>query len=601
LKFFQFKSSLRRQIIISSLICLILPFAIALYLSSNLTRDLVEKQAVTNAQESLKSIKNQLMDQMEGMFSVVNQIELLDPQTTSYLKSADYRNTALDYSYVTDKLNSLTHDKTGVYATILTPDKRFFSNYLLSTNFNPVHLMNTPWFKDLDQLVAFQNLWLGLHPNYLDVEKEQYPYMITFARTLRTSASHKPYAYMIMSTTERRVRDLFASYNEQKVLLLDRNGVVISGDRELGQRFEPFTSLSDSGMKSGEHSLTKVDGVSHLIVTEKLPFDDWTLVSLIPYSHVSDSITNIYRSNFIWQIGFIALFVIILVGMLRRFTNPLMRLSKVVSNIEAGNLSIRSEVRGSNEIGKLGKSIDRMLDRIEEMVQQINREQKQARKAELSMLQAQISPHFLFNILNSIRMRVMLKGDRDNADLISSLSFLLRMTIQKQDEKISLREEVKIAKQYMDLMKATLKEPFMDQIVLSVGSEEEPVPRFILQPIIENALIHGLPSGSGRLSLESVVTHDLLILYIRDNGKGMDEETRRNLEEKLERSKAAEPTETSGGMSGIGLVNVYNRLHMIYGSACSMRIESQPDEGTTVIVTIPRTKEDSYAEGHFGG
>lgn len=599
MKLFPFKSTLRRQIIISSLICLILPFGIALYLSSNLSRELVEKQAVTNAQESLKSIKNQLIGQMEGMFSVANQIEF-DSQTTPYLKNADYYNTEATLSYVTSRLYSLTHDKSGVYVTILTPDKRFFSNYLLYTHFNPVQFMDEPWFKEAENLPAYGNLWLGLHPNYLDIEKERNPYVISFVRTLR-SPTQKPYAYVVMSTTESRIRELFASYNEQKVLLLDRNGAVISGDMELGRQFEPYTNLAVSEMESGDYGLTKVDGVSHLIVKEKLPFDNWTLVSLIPYTHVSQSITNIYRTNFIWQIGFIALFVVILVGMIRRFTNPLVRLSKVVSNIEAGNLSIRSDVRGSNEIGKLGKSIDRMLDRIEDMVQQIKREQKQARKAELSMLQAQISPHFLFNILNSIRMRVLLKGDRENADLISSLSFLLRMTIQKQDERISLREEVKIAKQYMDLMKSTLKDPFTDQIVLSEGSEDEPVPRFILQPIIENALIHGLDRSGGQLVLESHVTDETLILHIRDNGRGMDEETRRSLEMKLERSKSVEPTERSGGMSGIGLINVYNRLHMIYGNACSMRIQSQPDQGTTVIVTIPRMKEDTYAEGHFGG
>lgn len=591
------KASLRQQIIISSLICLILPFAIALYLSSNLSRDLVEKQAVTNAQESLRSIRYQLIGQIVGMFSVVDQIRL-DDQAGPYLKNADYVNPVISLNYVTDKLYTLTHDKSGVYVTILTPDKRYFTNYLLYTKFNPVQLMDEPWFKDLDSLGTFENLWVGLHPTYLDIEKEKFPDMITFARTLRTS-TQKPYAYMIMSITEKRVRELFASYNEQKVLLLDKNGRVLSGDWELGRQFEPFGRLAAAS--SGTHILTKVDGVSHLVVQEKLPFDDWTLVSLIPYTHVSDRITGIYQTNFFWQIVCTGLFILILVGMLRRFTHPLVRLGKVVSNIEAGNLSIRSEVRGSNEIGMLGKSIDRMLDRIEEMVQQIKKEQHQARKAELSMLQAQISPHFLFNILNSIRMRVLLKGDRDNADLISSLSFLLRMTIQKQDEKISLREEVKIAKQYMDLMKATMKEPFTDRISLSPESEEEQVPRFILQPIIENALIHGLPAGNGMLSLETVVTQDRLLLYVRDNGKGMDEEAKSSLEEKLERSKTTDPTETSGGMSGIGLVNVYNRLHMIYGSACSMKIESRPGEGTTVIVTIPRTKEDTYAEGHFGG
>src|SRR5690606_4660412 len=114
------------------------------------------------------------------------------------------------------------------------------------------------------------------------------------------------------------------------------------------------------------------------------------------------------------------------------------KLSSVASQVNQGNLSVRSNIIGKDEIGKLGKSFDLMLDRVNHMIIQIKKEQEQKRKAELEMLQAQLNPHFLFNILNSIRMRILLKGDNENAELLSSLSSFLRMSINRNNEFISL-------------------------------------------------------------------------------------------------------------------------------------------------------------------
>jgi two-component system, sensor histidine kinase YesM len=577
------KSSLRKQIIISSLLCLIIPFTITLYLGNRVSTNLIEKQASRNAEESLKLVRAQLTAQMEGLFSIANSIQF-DAQITPYLKSPIYVNADTTLSYVTDKLYSLTHDKSGVSVTILTKDRRFFTNYMLYNEFNPLQMTQAPWFPKLDKLQNYENYWVGLQKNYLDMEKTRDPYVITFARMLPLSYGN-PYAYVIISISEQRIRALFSSYQEQDIMLLSPEGTILSGREGVGESFPYFDQLQMTN-RQGLPVLT-IGGEKHVFVIEPLPFAGWTLVSLMPYSKATESITQVYQVNFLWQIGFIVLFLVILVWILHRFTKPVARLGEVVSNIETGNLSIRSEVRGSNEIGKLGRSLDQMLDRIEEMVDQIKWEQEQARKAELSMLQAQISPHFLFNVLNSIRMRIQLKGDRENADLISSLSKLLRMTIQRQEKLVTLKEEVDIASWYMDLMKSTVREPFEVQLHLIEESEQELVPRFILQPIIENALIHGFRGNPGTVTLESNMSQDSLSVRVKDNGCGMTLEELGKLREKLKLGRTQAVEESSKGMSGIGVANVYSRLYMLFGSQCSMDIESEPGSGTTVTVTIP--------------
>ncbi|QYR22887.1 sensor histidine kinase [Paenibacillus sp. sptzw28] len=572
--------SLRNLIIVTSLLCLIAPLAVSLLIGSIFSNNLIRKQATMNANESLKLIRSQLINEVESMFKIANSIEF-DAEIAPYLKSPLYYTTNSTVSIVTSTLGNLTNNTTGVFVTLLTKDGRFFTNYLLYDGFNPLQFTKEPWFGRLNSLAAYENYWLGLMPTYLDVVKQRDPYVISFARTISTAK--RPYAYVIISISENRVRSLFANYTEQNIMLLDKSGTVISGSEHLGERFPYYEKLQEG---SG-NPIVEIGGINYLYVLEKLPFDDWTLVSLMPYENATEEVNRIYKMNFLLQIGFVALFLVVLVLLLRRFTHPIIRLGKVASSIESGNMSIRSEVRGSNEIGRLGRSFDHMLDRIEEMIEQIKREQEQARKSELSMLQAQISPHFLFNILNSIRMRIQLKGDRENADLISSLSQLLRMTIQRQDKMVTLREEVTIVTKYIELMNSTMREPISYQLDIREETEYELVPRFLLQPIIENALIHGLNRSSGTIYIGSELHAERLHLLVRDNGRGMTQEELERLRTKLDESKRGPVAESAGGLSGIGITNVYSRLHMLFGSLCAMTIESEPGRGTTVYLSIP--------------
>src|SRR5690606_6553201 len=135
-----------------------------------------------------------------------------------------------------------------------------------------------------------------------------------------------------------------------------------------------------------------------------------------------------------------------------RFTYSIRKLSRVAAQVEVGNLLVRSRIEGPDEIGMLGKSFDLMLDKINEMITQIKEEQEQKKKAELEMLLAQLNPHFLFNILNSISVRVLMKGDAEHAELLNSLSTFLRMSINRNNEFITLTEELDTINHYMKLV-----------------------------------------------------------------------------------------------------------------------------------------------------
>ncbi|WP_156157991.1 sensor histidine kinase [Gordoniibacillus kamchatkensis] len=399
---------------------------------------------------------------------------------------------------------------------------------------------------------------------------------------------------------ELQLRAIIEEYSQsQNMMLLSADGVILSGLNDIGQTYAHFEEIN----KPVASLIRNVGGEEQIVVKKMLPLTGWMLVSLTPYEAATSQVYEIFRSNFLIEIGFVALFLVILIYLLRQFTKPILRLVQVAASIEAGNLSIRSHITGSNEFVKLGRSFDNMLDSIETMVRQITYEQELKRKAELAMLQAQINPHFLFNILNAVRLRIMLRGDRENADVISSLSHLLRMTFINNREFISLQEEVELVKQYMNLMNFTSKDAFRYEIDLSSETLHELVPRFILQPMIENAIIHGLRQYAGNIRIRAWKEDKLLVIAVEDDGGGMAEATVAELRQRLQggvENSAARP-ETNQGMSGFGLFNVYERLTIIYGDRFRMDMKSELGKGTVIYLFIPNGGEKRAVESADGG
>lgn len=211
------------------------------------------------------------------------------------------------------------------------------------------------------------------------------------------------------------------------------------------------------------------------------------------------------------------------------------------------------------------------------------------------MLQAQIHPHFLFNALNSIRMKVLRHGDAESAGMIGSLSKLLRMTINSDAEEIGLHEELELLAHYVELMNLRQKEKV--KLLPDIASEAllVKVPRFLLQPIVENALIHGFNQRTGTIRIRAEMQGRVLRLTVEDDGVGMDGDVVEALNRKLsramddrgERSGTGAPGIGSGtSFSGMGLVNAVERMRLLRGEAFAIEVESRPGNGTVIRLSI---------------
>jgi two-component system sensor histidine kinase YesM len=385
------------------------------------------------------------------------------------------------------------------------------------------------------------------------------------------------------------------------MMLLDEEGVVIShSDPSLiGSRMTWWNQ--DEPARTIE-----MDGREYVYAEQSIRPNTWNLVSLIPLSSAVSKYKQILLISFGLQVLFFTLFCILLMVLISAFTKPMRELSGFITRIGRGQLDIRSGIRGNNEVTQLARTIDHMLDRIESNIEQITVEQAKKRKAELEMLQAQINPHFMFNLLNSIRLNILIEGDKENAELIASLSSLLRMTINRDNEFIPLHEEVQTVHHYIRLMNFRHANQVRLEVNYEAGCEQALVPRFMIQPIIENAIIHGYEQFAGVIFIEAVHITEKgandISITVCDNGIGMSEATLQELRANVDPVQgAAAPAKK--GFSGIGVKNVFQRLRLIYGTNAQLEIHSEQDIGTNITLKFPFEVErgEHGADSDSGG
>ncbi|OLS40708.1 sensor histidine kinase [Bacillus sp. MRMR6] len=588
--------SLRTRLIISVILCILFPWISTYIVSNHFTKDVLEQRAATQSEDDLRmielGIKNILDDMMytsnyiqfdSSMRQLIKSHELIDADSSSVKQEI-----ALNYIQISKELSGITDLLKPLYISIVFPNDFYYTNYS-QIDHNPLQFKETPWFEKLDHLSFYQTYWLGAHPTYIQSEKDTYPYLITIGRKIqRANSAH---SYLIISLKEKEIKKLLSQYQSErrtKFYLTNQTGEIYSSldTNEVG-------TLLPYDVTHADYQIVDFEGERHLLVSYPVSYSNWRLVSLVPYKDTIGSINMVTRTTILIQGGFLVLFLIGLIILVRELTKPITRLHQVTKAIKQGDLTARIHLSGNNDVAQLGHSFNHMLDTIENMIEQIKIQEAAKRNAELDMLQAQINPHFLFNVLNAIRLKIKMEGNTDSAALIYSLSALLRMTINRNNAFIPLEEELTIVKHYVDLMNFRHQHDVELEIRVIEAAARFEVPRFFLQPIIENAIIHGSNNRNETIKIiANEQSGEYLELVVTDNGKGMDKLTLERLEEKVFQPNCQQDSSKSHHQSfnGIGVQNVYQRMKLIYGEAFQLKIDSRVDKGTTITFQIPVRK-----------
>ena len=265
-----------------------------------------------------------------------------------------------------------------------------------------------------------------------------------------------------------------------------------------------------------------------------------------------------------------------------RITNPIHELEKSVNAIEAGELDKEVYIGGSYEIRHLGRSIGDMAKRIKMLMQDIVAEHESKRKSEFDTLQSQINPHFLYNTLDIIVWMIENEKKQEAVKVVTALARFFRISLSKGKSIITVRDELEHVRSYLTIQQMRFKNKFSYEIKAGEEVMELACLKLMLQPLVENAIYHGMEfmDGDGEILVAVERREEDLWIEVRDNGLGMTKEQAESL-------LGEKPHISSKRGSGIGVKNVNERIRLYFGEAYGLVIVSEPDEGTAIRIHLP--------------
>ncbi|WP_024831443.1 sensor histidine kinase [Ruminiclostridium josui] len=332
---------------------------------------------------------------------------------------------------------------------------------------------------------------------------------------------------------------------------------------------------------------------------------NWRIVTFIPLNELYSDVDKLRNRIIVLCLASIIILSIVSIYMSFDMIKPINRLVKAMKNMNINNISDSYiEVDRSDELGFLHKTFNNMAKEIDHLVTWIYREQITRKEAELKALQSQINPHFLFNTLESINWMAQLNNVPEISDIVSDLSALLEASIGRDDRLIPIEEEFMYIDKYISL----LKRRFEDKITLKKEIDPQvlyiKIPRLLIQPLIENAVYHGVENsrGKGVIMLNARIQGDLLILEVIDNGNGISKDDLIKLNKSLEMDNDTYfKSLREKKNKSIGIDNVNRRIKLFYGEKYGIKIESSVNIFTKVTVSLPlqtfNTKESYYVQG----
>lgn len=329
-----------------------------------------------------------------------------------------------------------------------------------------------------------------------------------------------------------------------------------------------------------------INGVPMAAVYSQSDKFGWSMMSYTSKSGLTQPLTGVRW--FILTLGAICFIVALVLAFVisRSITGPIKALMRNIQQIEKGNFDVELTIRSGDELEKLGNLLNRMSGNIKQLIERNRVEERLKRKAELTALQAQINPHFLYNTLESINWLAVRKKELAISEVLTNLGKFFRISLSRGASFISLRQELEHVKYYIEIQKFRYPHKFDADIRLESDIGECFLPKLLLQPLVENSLMHGLSERErdGRIEFYARRSEEALLIDIRDNGVGMDEERLKDIKGKL-----AGRLQTTDNRI-YGLINVQERIKLAFGEAYGLSIDCD-ERGTEVRLMLPLLPE----------
>ncbi|MBQ7989575.1 MAG: sensor histidine kinase [Oscillospiraceae bacterium] len=568
------------------LIVMLPTFAASIFLLNgmrNITRDKTIESALAKA-DSLSYWVSEIVSNGEQAVSSA----MTDPTITGFL-TEEHEDQSSYYKFYSehrlDKLISLPASAENMFIYVSRPDFVYSSSFL-KTDFQTA---SSAWY--IQATSSSAPVWAVVHDPVADGQR------LACIGSIRSNGEILGVAMVTISNDwiENVPLDDAMSYS----FML--NGVVYNSD---APNILPGTDLSDKRdyyindtYKTYDTSLYGVRGYG-VVRNIRIGSDVYQIALYLPNQSIAYELD---RLSFIYG-GYCALMVVLSLLIILLFTSTFSARIKTLSDkmhkVADGDFNVSFNDSGTDEISLLYDDLSLMISNMRRLINDNYEAKLQGEaikftqmEAEFKALSSQINPHFLYNTLETIRMKAYVNNDKETADLVKKLGKFMRRCLEFKDTEVTLKSELEFTKAYLELQQARFGDRITYHIYSEVDGEYMILP-LLIQPLVENAFVHGVEAskGGGKIDIRVVYHNEYVFVDVSDNGQGMSEERLKELEHKLEVS------DTSSGKS-IGLTNVHKRIQMYHGNKYGMKVTSTEGQGTTIRLTLPREPE----KGLMGG
>lgn len=403
----------------------------------------------------------------------------------------------------------------------------------------------------------------------------------------------KPIGYIVMYLDMAVFKDVIEKADVEEYenfIILDNNKTILYHTEEQYISTQFRSSYISEVLQNKTGSIVRNEGDKEVLITYNTSqLTNWTIINSIPIIELYSEIKKLQYYTIVFMVVICMLFVSLIgTGISKSITRPLHKLQKFMKLAEEGQFEDTIPIESDDEIGKLSHSFNNMLTKIHDLIKKVYTTELLKTEAELNALQAQINPHFLYNTLQIMDLIAEAEGVETISNICQSLSKIFRYSISQGKEIVPLSMEIEHVKNYVFIQKTRFKDKFDIVYDIHPDLEKYQVIKLIIQPLVENALFHGVERKRGQCTIEVAVKkeEDNLIITVKDDGIGIGEEQLKLLRDSL---KGEILHNEIMGLSkrGIGIRNVNARVKLYFGEEYGLYIDSQEYKGTTMTVVLP--------------
>ncbi|MEG2440700.1 MAG: sensor histidine kinase [Acetivibrio sp.] len=427
-------------------------------------------------------------------------------------------------------------------------------------------------------------IWIGTAESLCDNKIEEDDFVITMVKSILNESGTKKLGLLVVELNPDMFSNLLLSnqsmFQNQYTFIVDKKGDVICSNKK----------MKHTWLNNMEENFEKGIRKFELIWEEKTYYvcgqyngvTGWKTFSAVSLNDFFPQSSVLRKSIFTLVVISVVLASAVIMLLAYTMTKPMNDLSEAMKEVQEGNFELQLPSNRKDEIGHLIRSFNFMINKINTLIKEVYQEKIAQKNAELEALQAQINPHFLYNTLDSINWMLIEKEEYDISEIIISLGDLMKYSIHGKDSLVPLEEELDYILSYLRIQKNRLEHRLEYEIIIAEEIKGCFVPKLLLQPLVENAILHGIEpkKGGGKIVIEGHEEKSCISISVSDNGEGIKGEELTKLIHNIHRKEE--------GNESIGVQNVDRRIRLHFGEEYGLNIKSKWKEGTTITLSIPK-------------